>query len=73
MNIADMILAEQLMDYAEKNYTTEGWDFLVECWTVEEIEEELISENIHTLEGAKKYFSKLVSIWDERRRYFNNI
>jgi len=47
--MADLI--EAVREYALIHYNKDGWDFLVECWDDEDIEEQI--EGARTPAGAK--------------------
>lgn len=63
-----MELARALYDHAYKHYNKKGWDFLVECWSLQEIHNELQEQNITKLNEAIKHFSEVCNIQDERRK-----
>lgn len=52
-------IAEQLYRHAIHNYEIDGWDFIVNCLTIENITEDLIREKILTLQQAIEYYSNL--------------
>lgn len=65
--------AEKIYKHAEANYNEDGWDVLVECWDVKEIQKELeeyFEREIRdvTYENSLNHFSWLVSLWLERKR-----
>lgn len=57
-------IAQTIADYALDHYT-EGYDVIVECWTLEMIEEKVIEEG-GTLDSAREYFASLADIWLDR-------
>ncbi len=61
-------IAEALQKHAVENYEVSGWDYIVECWTREEIAQELELVNVTTLEDAIHEFGEIARIWDGRRR-----
>ena len=61
-------LAEQVMNHARKNYSRDGWDFVVECLTVSEITAELAAEGITTERKAIAHYAELYGILDEQRQ-----
>jgi hypothetical protein len=70
-------LAKLVMEYAVDNYDKDGWDFLVETYTLEEVEAVLAmpksalgAGQVRTLKGAiKKVKSKCcLKLLDERRK-----
>ena len=56
--------------YATDNYNEDGWDFLVECWTDEDILNE--SDSANTLAKAIKNCRRAVKTLDEFRRSVQN-
>lgn len=52
--------------HAEANYTKDGWDYLVECWSDEEIAEQI--GQARTEAGAIRACRKTTKLLDERRR-----
>lgn len=52
--------------HAEANYEKGGWDFLVECWSDEEIAE-VIGETKSEKEAVRRC-KRIVGVLDERRR-----
>lgn len=69
-------LTGELMDYANARYTENGWDILVECWSVEDVSELIQSEEFEpdwgdipaTLAKLVPLAEEIVSLVDERRR-----
>lgn len=66
MNNAAKNLAKYVYAYAMDNYEVSGWSVIVECKTLEEIEEELIEANATTKKAAIAAFEDVVDIWGER-------
>ena len=60
-------LAKYVMDFAKENYNKYGWDFVVECLTLEEIENELSEEGVTTRSGALKFYRNAYDIVAEHR------
>lgn len=62
------MLAKAVMAHAETHYGDEGaaWDVIVECWTLDEITQEL--GRTRTLKGALKKFTEIAALYGERRR-----
>ena len=58
-------LIRQIKEYAGKNYGKDGWDYLVECYSDQEIIEQM--GNAKTLLGAIKKLSKGLKNLDEYR------
>lgn len=55
-----------LRSHALSHYEQNGWDFLVECWTDEEIAEEI--GNTRTLRGCIAKIGPILRAQDEQRR-----
>lgn len=53
-------------DHAEKNYNRDGWDFVVECWSDEEIAEAI--EGCDSEESAVRAVAKIAGALEEHRR-----
>ena len=51
--------------HAMENYETEGWDYVVECWTDADIAERI--EGITTRETAIAAVGRIARLLDERR------
>lgn len=61
-------IAEAVQKHAVVNYENSGWDYIVECWTRDEIEGRLKEHKITTLEDALDLYSKIAKIFDGRRK-----
>lgn len=61
-------IAEAVQKHAVENYEKNGWDYIVECWTRNDIETELAIANITDVLEAIKMFEQLARIWDDRRK-----
>jgi len=57
-----------LVTHANENYERDGWDVLVECYSRQEILDELTREGITTAEGAIAHFGDILKIHDENRQ-----
>lgn len=62
--MSDLIAAVRA--YATKNYEKDGWDVLVECWSDEDIAENIGRAN--TVRGALYKVSKAVKMYDSYRK-----
>ena len=51
--------------HALENYETEGWDFVVECWTDADIAERI--GEARTVEAAIAAVGRIAGLLDERR------
>jgi hypothetical protein len=60
-------LATAVMEYATANYTRDGWDFLVECLTINEIADELAILKIEETDLAIEFYRELCLLVDDRR------
>lgn len=60
-------IAEHVMEYAHNHYTQGGWDFIVECNSVSEIEAELAKEGIKTKSKALQFYRDRAEILNDRR------
>jgi hypothetical protein len=58
--------AKQIRCRATRFYKTDGWDYVVECWTDEDIDEE--TKDCATLDDAIKKVHNLVSPINEIRK-----
>jgi len=58
-------LIRQIRKYGEKNYEKDGWDYLVECYSDQEIIEQM--GNAKTLLGAIRRLSWILKIKNEYR------
>lgn len=61
-------IAEQVVVHALKNYEESGWDFIVECFTRDEIAQTIHAKHIVSVREAIAYFSAHARLLDERRR-----
>ena len=67
------VLVEAVKAHAKANYEKDGWDFLVECWSDEEIAEKIqfVGATIgaaKTPAQAIKKIGRILKLQDERRR-----
>jgi len=57
--------AEDIMEHAMQNYESDGWDYICECWTLEELETEIAV--FHTFDDALAHIGSLAHAWAEAR------
>ena len=62
--MTDLIAA--VREYALANYEKDGWDYLVECWSDEDIAQEI--GKARTVLGAISKCRRVVKLLDERRQ-----
>jgi hypothetical protein len=62
------MLAEEILAYAKAHYNEGGWDYMVECETVEEIEEELDDLRYTTFEQVLAFYKEIYDILEDRRQ-----
>ena len=60
-------IAEAVQKHAVVNYEKSGWDYIVECWTRQEIAEELTRCNINTVSEAIAHYAESARIFHDRR------
>jgi len=60
-------LVEAVKAHARTHYNTGGWDFIIECFTDDEIAARLAEHGIATAEDAIEHFLQLIQLWDEHR------
>ena len=60
-------LAKELMAHAEAHYNDGGWDVIVECWELQQIDEVLAENGATTLTEAVAGFAFLVGVWADRQ------
>ena len=58
-------LGDAVMAYAQENWGVDGWDFIYECWTIAEIEQELDDNNVTTREAAVTFFAEIALLSKE--------
>lgn len=61
-------LVQGVRNHAQAHYEEEGWDYIVECFSDDDIAEVLDREQVTDLPGAIKTLRGIVRILDERRR-----
>lgn len=60
------MLVKAVRAHAEKNYNRDGWDFLVECWSDEEILEAIAG--CTSAEDAIGAVARIVGALEDHRR-----
>lgn len=60
-------IPEGVMRHAKAHYEDGGWDVVVECWTLEEIQRVIDEDRCATLEDALRSFAALVDVWADRQ------
>ena len=66
MTVNTQELVAAVRRFAEANYNKDGWDYLVECWSDEDIIDEI--GKARTEASAIRACRKTVKLLDERRR-----
>jgi hypothetical protein len=57
-------IAERIYKYAERMYD-DGWDFVVESWTIEDIEVEVLECGLESYMEARNHFKELKELRQE--------
>ena len=60
-------IAEAVQKHAVVNYEVSGWDYIVECWTLQEIADVLTHCNITTVSEAIAHYAELARLFHDRR------
>jgi 2-polyprenyl-3-methyl-5-hydroxy-6-metoxy-1,4-benzoquinol methylase len=60
-------IAEQVITYAIKHYNEEGWDFVYECHTADDIAADLAENNITTFDEAIAHYAEIYGLVNEQR------
>lgn len=60
-------LADKVMAHAEANYTAGGWDVVVECWTLKDINEYLAESGATNESDAIDAMERIVGVWADRQ------
>ncbi|SEA87259.1 hypothetical protein [Rubrimonas cliftonensis] len=60
-------IAAAVAAHAQAHYGKDGWDFIVECWTLDEIIAELREEGVASRSAAIADFARIAALLDERR------
>lgn len=64
---ADIALVRAVLDYASSHYEDGGWDVIVECFGVAEIQEVLDEAKATSIDEALAAFEPLVGVWADRQ------
>ena len=67
MSMTTNEIAEAVQKHAVVNYEKSGWDYIVECWTRDEIAWELNRVNITTVDDAIAHYAESARIFHDRR------
>lgn len=57
-------IAKYIYDYAVEHYNDGGWDVIVECWTINDIKNQIM--DYESKEDALKHFESVVAVWADR-------
>lgn len=60
-------LVEKLKRHALDHYEDGGWDVIIECFTDEEIAEQLTEDKVVTFEDALASFKDQIDVWSDRQ------
>jgi hypothetical protein len=58
-------LVKEVREYAEANYEKGGWDYIVECWSDEDIAEAIVGAKSKL--GAIRKLSRIVKVFADRQ------
>ena len=61
-------IAEAVQKHAVINYEVSGWDYIVECWTRDEIAQEIESAKIVTVQEGIEFFALSAKLFNDRRK-----
>ena len=68
MTIQMKAMVQAVKKWAEDHYSDDGWDYIVECFSDEDIQEALEAENVSTTCEAIHTMKQLVKVMDGRRK-----
>jgi predicted RNase H-like HicB family nuclease len=57
-------IAKYIYKYAQDHYNDGGWDVIVECWTINDIKNQI--EDGESKEDALKHFKSVVAVWADQ-------
>ena len=57
-------IAKYIYDYAQEHYNDGGWDVIVECWTIDDIMEQI--EDGESKEDVLNNFKSTAAVWADR-------
>ena len=63
IQVSTASLAEQVIKYAYEHHNEGTWDYVVECFTTEDVEQAITGET--TFEGALKRVKEVTSVMQE--------
>ena len=61
-------ITKAIRNHASTYYNVDGWDILVECFSDEDIRDELLAQGLLTLPEALLYFNRKCRLLDDRRK-----
>ena len=61
-------MVEAVKTHSRENWGKDGWDYIYECWSREEIHDKLNEAGAVTEKQAIRHFKEIAALWDERRR-----
>jgi hypothetical protein len=66
--MSDSFVAPAIYKWAEDHYTEGGWDVIVECWTLDMIEDYIVEAGVTTFADALALFRDgVVAIWADQQ------
>ena len=76
MTVTTQQMVEAVRAHASAHYNVEGWDYVVECWSDDDImkvlDTDLNGQRSRTLAQALAAVRQVVQLLDERRREVTN-
>ena len=63
----ELNLIEEIQKYAYENYDVDGWDYLIECYDVVDIAQDIKDNNLQTLSDCVKFYQPIFSYQNELR------
>lgn len=58
-------IAKYIYEYAQEHYNDGGWDVIVECWTIDDIMEQI--EDGESKEDVLNNFKSTAAVWADRQ------
>jgi len=68
MSVRTRGIAKAVYAYAEDHYYDGGWDVIVECYTLEMLEEVIVKEGWTRPQEAIEFYKGIASIYDDRQQ-----
>lgn len=68
MSVRTRGIAKAIYAYAEDHYNDGGWDVIVECYTIDMLEEVVIREGWKRPQEAIKFFEGIADIYNDRQQ-----